>query len=66
MYFFDGECNHLEHNHAENGGAIHSTDSKLYVNGNVTIAHTTVTRGSVYLSNNEVTAKERPPLYILQ
>ena len=26
--FFDGECN-LEYNHAENGGAIHSTESKL-------------------------------------
>ena len=27
--FFDGECN-LEHNDAKIGGAIHSTDSKLY------------------------------------
>ena len=30
--FFDGVYN-LEHNHAENGGAIHSTESKLYVKG---------------------------------
>ena len=30
--FFDGVCN-LEHNLAENGGAIYSVDSKLYVSG---------------------------------
>ena len=48
---FDGECN-LEHNHAENGGAIHSTESKLYMNDNVTIAHKMATGngGGVYLS----------------
>ena len=32
--FFDGVC-YFEHNHAGNGGAIHSTESKFYVNGNV-------------------------------
>ena len=35
MYFFDGSCN-LEHNLAENGGAMLSTEGKLYVNGDVT------------------------------
>ena len=51
----DGVCN-LEHNRAENGGAIHSTENKLYVNGNVTIAHNTATRngGGVYLSTSEL------------
>ena len=47
--FFDGVCN-LEHNHAENGGAIHSADSKLYVNCNVTIAHNTATGKEVSTS----------------
>ena len=28
--FFDGGCN-LEHNHAENGGAIHFTENNLYM-----------------------------------
>ena len=59
MYFFYGECN-LEHNHAENGGAILSTDSKLYVNGNVTIAHNTATGngGGVYLSTSELNCQQ--------
>ena len=60
MYFFNGACN-LEHNHAENGGAIHSTDSKLYMNGNVTIAHNTATRngGGVYLSTSELYCQQK-------
>ena len=59
MYFY-GECN-LEHNHAENGGAIHSTESKLYVNGNVTIAHNTATGngGGVYLSASELNCQQK-------
>ena len=58
--FFDGECN-LEHNHAENGGAIHSTDSKLYVNVNITIAHNTATKngGDVYLSTSELNCQQK-------
>ena len=49
--FFDGTCK-FEYNRAESGGAILSIDSKIYVNGNVTIAHNTATRngGGVYLS----------------
>ena len=56
---FDGECN-LERNHAENGGAIHSTESRLYINGNVTIAHNTATGngGGIYLSSSELNCQQ--------
>ena len=55
-----GVCN-LKQNHAENGGAIHSTESKLYVNGNVTIAHNTATGngGGVYLSTSELNCQQK-------
>ena len=58
--FFDGECD-LEQNHAENGGAIHSTESKLYVNGDVTTAHNTATGngGGVYLSFSELNCQQK-------
>ena len=58
--FFYGSCN-LEHNHAENGGAIHSTEGKLYVNGYVTIAHNTATGngGGVYLSTSELNCQHK-------
>ena len=58
--FFNGVCN-LEHNHAENGGAIHSTGSKLNVNGDITLAHNTATGngGGVYLSNSELNCQQR-------
>ena len=58
--FFDGECD-LEQNHAENGGAIHSTESKLYVNGDVTITHNTATGngGGVYLSFSELNCQQK-------
>ena len=51
---FNGVCT-FEFNHANNGGAIQATNSKLYVNGNLTIAYNTATRngGGVYLSNSE-------------
>ncbi len=64
--FFDGVCN-LEHNHAENGGAIHSTESKLYVNGDVAIAHNTATGngGGVYLSTSELNCQQKST-FILQ
>ena len=52
--FFDGTCR-LEHNHAENGGAILSSESKIYLNGDVTIGYSIATRngGGVYLSSSE-------------
>ena len=64
---FDGECN-PEHNHAENGGAIHSTESKLYVNGNVTIAHNTATSngGGVYLSTSELNCQQKSTFVLLK
>ena len=58
--FFYGECD-LEQNHAENGGAIHSTESKLYVNGDVTTAHNTATGNGegVYLSFSELNCQQK-------
>ena len=54
--FFDGILCNLEHNTAENGGAIHSTESKLFLNGNVTIALNIATKngGGVYLKNSQL------------
>ena len=64
--FFDGVCN-LEYNRAESGGAIHSTDSKLYVNGDVTIARNTATGngGGVYLSTSELNCQQESTLVLL-
>ena len=64
--FFDGVCN-LQNNSAENGGAIHSTDSKLYVNGDVTIARNTATRndGGVYLSTSELNCQQKSIFVLL-
>ena len=58
--FFEGSCS-LQNNHADNGGAMHSSESKIYVNGDVTIAHNTATGngGGVYLSNSELNCKWR-------
>ena len=58
--FFDGVCN-FEYNLAENGGAILSAESKIYVNGNVTIVHNIATRngGGVYISNSELNCQQR-------
>ena len=57
---FDGLCK-FTHNHAGNGGAIHATESKLYVNGNVTTAQNTATGngGGVYLSNSELNCQQK-------
>ena len=41
--FFDGKCS-LEYNYADNGGSIHSTESKIYVNGYVSILHNTASK----------------------
>ena len=63
---FEGKCI-LEHNHAENGGAIQSTMSKLYVNGDVTIAQNTATGngGGVYLSNSELNCQQESTFVLL-
>ena len=46
----------LEYNQAENGGALLSIESKLYVTGNLTIAHNIASRngGGVHLTESEV------------
>ena len=56
--FFQAQCI-LEHNHAIHGGAIYSTGSRLYVNGNVTMAHNTATGngGGIYLLNSELSCQ---------
>ena len=53
-------CN-FEHSHAQNGGAIHSTESRLYVNGNVTVTHNTAARngGGVYFSFGELNCQQK-------
>ena len=57
--FFNGMCS-LEHNIAENGAAILSTESKLYVNGDLAVAHNRATRngGGIHLTNSEVNCQE--------
>ena len=59
---FDGSCR-LEHNHAENGGAIHSTEGKLYVTGS---AHNTATRngGGIYLLNSELNYQQKSTIVL--
>ena len=58
--YFAGTCS-LEHNHAENGGAIHSTDSKIYVNGNVVLTNNTAIRsgGGAYLLTSELNCEQK-------
>ena len=63
---FEGKCI-LENNHAKNGGAIQSIMSKLYVNGDLTIAHNTATGngGGIYLSNSELNCQQESTLVLL-
>ena len=46
----------LMYNHANNGGAIHASESKLYINGEMTVVNNTAneTGGGVYLHVSEV------------
>ena len=52
---FDGSCN-VSYNHAENGGAIRSSESKVYVNGNLTVTHNSANEsgGGIYLYYSEM------------
>ena len=56
-----GAC-YLERNFAENGGAIHSIDSTVYLqsNSNLIIAHNVVTRngGGIYLFSSELSCQQ--------
>ena len=58
--FFEGTCNFVD-NHASNGGAISSTESKLYISGNATVAQNMATQngGGVYLSNSEMNLQQK-------
>ena len=53
--YFEGFCNFFC-NHAEKGGAIHSSESKVYVNGHLTVAHNSANEsgGGIYLYNSEM------------
>ena len=52
---FDGSCN-VSYNHAENGGAIRSSESKVFVNGHLTVTHNSANEngGGIYLYNSEM------------
>ena len=51
----------LEHNQAENGGAIVSINSNVYVSGNVTVAHNIANGngGGVYLTDSELVCQDK-------
>ena len=52
---FEGTCS-MEHNHAENGGALYATESKVYTHNIITIANNTATQngGGIYLYQSEL------------
>ena len=64
--FLDGTCE-FQHNQAENGGAIYATESKLFVNSDVTIASNKATRngGGVYLLNSELNCQRESTFVLL-
>ena len=57
---FDGECT-FENNRAENGGAIHSVESELYVNGKLAVELNMAREngGGIYLSQSELTCLQK-------
>ena len=63
---FNGVCI-FESNHAKNGGAIHSIESKLFVGGNMTLAYNQATRngGGIYLSQSELSCRQQSILDII-
>ena len=56
---FDGSCD-VSYNHAENGGAIRSSESKVYVNGHLTVTHNSANEsgGGIYLYNSEMNCSD--------
>ena len=56
---FDGSCD-VSYNHAENGGAIRSSESKVCVNGNLTVTHNSANEsgGGIYLYNSEMNCSD--------
>ena len=56
---FAGSCN-VSYTHAENGGAIRSSESKVYVNGHLTVTHNSANEsgGGIYLYNSEMNCSD--------
>ena len=56
---FDGSCD-VSYNHAENGGAIRSSESKVFVNGDLTVTHNSANEsgGGIYLYNSEMNCSD--------
>ena len=63
---FGGSCS-LSRNHAENGGAIHSSESKLHINGRLAVTHNSANEngGGIYLYNSEMGCQQRSSLRLL-
>ena len=63
--FFNGNCN-LKYNQAGYGGALLSTESKVYVNGDVIIACNRAVKdgGGIYLSNSELICLQKSTLVL--
>ena len=63
---FDGTCT-LTNNRAENGGALYTTQSKVHVIGEVTIANNTATAngGGIYLYQSELNCEGHSNLILL-
>ena len=63
---FDGSCI-VSHNHAEYGGAIRSSESKVFVNGNLTVTHNSANEsgGGIYLYNSEMNCTDCNSLKLL-
>ena len=57
--FIDGNCT-VQDNHAENGGALHVTESKVYVYGALVVANNTAkdSGGGVHLFQSEFTCDD--------
>ena len=55
----DESC-YVSYNHAENGGAIRSSESKVYVNGHLTVTHNSANEsgGGIYLYNSEMNCSD--------
>lgn len=63
--FFNETCNFKE-NYVTNGGAIHSSESKLYVTGDVKVQHNTASQneGGIYLYQSGLNTDKIHPLNI--
>ena len=64
---FIGGTLHFEYNRADNGGAVFSIGSKVYVEGNVTISNNTalISGGGGYFSNSEVLCQPKSTVLLM-